>query len=246
MSMRLQKYLASCGIGSRRQCERWIAEERVRVNGVTASEPGTVVDPETDDVEFDGRLVRQAEFVYIALHKPPGYVCTSRDPQGRLRAIDLVPATYGRLFTVGRLDSASEGLILLTNDGDFANRLMHPRHGVIKTYELWLHSPLTGEDIRRWREGIDDEGELLQVVDLEKLPPTRSGFGYRIKLAEGRNRHLRRMALCASKKVLRLKRVAIGPLTLGLLKSSGWRMLTAREIKLLRADRSVDSGGHPL
>jgi len=231
MAMRLHKYLAACGVASRRQCEQLMAEGRVTVDGEIVREPGAQVDPDRQSIRCQGREVKPASHVYVALNKPPGVVCTSHDPQGRPRAIDLLPAERGRVYTVGRLDTDSEGLILLTNDGDFAHALSHPRHEVHKQYELWLHAPLTETEKRA---GVMDDGERLRVLAIEAMPASRAGYGYRITLGEGRNRHLRRMAAASGKKVLRLVRVAVGSLVLGRLKRGAWRDLTAAEVDRLR------------
>lgn len=229
MPVRLHKYLAMCGVGSRRQCEQFMREGRVTVDGEIAREPGTAIEPGQSDILFNGRPVRAQSYRYLALNKPPGYVCTSHDPRGRPRAIDLVPADLGRVYTVGRLDADSEGLILITNDGDFAHRLMHPRHHVEKKYELWLHAPLSLDEISRWRKGVSDDGEHLRVLAIAAMKPDRTGYGYVVTLGEGRNRHLRRMAAASGKKVLRLRRICIGSLRLGSLKRGTWRMLTPGE-----------------
>ncbi len=223
-----------------------MAEGRVTVDGIETREPGTVVEPDQVEIRFNGRIVRPEIHVYLALHKPPGYVCTARDPQGRPRALDLAPPGAGRLFTVGRLDAESEGLILLTNDGDFAHRLMHPRHEVTKLYHLWLHEPLSREQCTQWKAGIHDQGERLKVLEIRPLEAGRGGFGYRIRLGEGKNRHLRRMAAASGKKVLRLQRVAIGRLALGALKRGQCRPLSSGELHglgMTRSDRAaiVDS-----
>lgn len=233
MAVRLHKYLATCGVGSRRMCEMFMAQGRVTVNGEIVREPGYQVDPDAVEICFNGNAVRPETKVYLMLNKPPGIVCTSRDPQGRPRAIDLVPSDQGRLYTVGRLDTDSEGLLILTNDGDFANHLMHPRHHVVKTYELWMKEPLSDSESEAWRRGVEDRGERLRVVDVKKLEAGRSGFGYLVKLGEGRNRHIRRMAESSGKKVLRLKRVSIGSLRLGGLKRGAWRVLTPAEVNNL-------------
>jgi len=233
MLVRLHKYLAVCGVGSRRACETYMEQGRVTVDGVIVREPGFQVDPQKAEICFNGKPVREEPKIYLMLNKPPGIVCTSHDPQGRPRAIDLVPADHGRIYTVGRLDTNSEGLLLLTNDGDFANQMTHPRHLKVKSYELWLKDPLSGRDCDAWRRGIDDGGEMLRVLELSMLEDSRAGFGYAIKLGEGRNRHIRRMAAFSGKKVLRLRRVAIGSLRLGPLKRGAWRHLTPAELNML-------------
>jgi 23S rRNA pseudouridine2605 synthase len=219
-----------------------MASGRVTVDGVVAREPGTTVDPTRQKVCCNGRPVQGESLVYVALHKPPGVVCTAHDPRGRPRAIDLVPSSLGRLFTIGRLDANSEGLILLTNDGEFAQLLAHPRHHVDKTYELWLQQPLAAAELGRWRRGIHDDGERLRVLSIAPLPKGPGGAGYRIVLGEGKNRHLRRMAAASGAKVVRLVRVAVGPLALGGIKRGAWRKLDERErVALLGAAHGQDS-----
>jgi len=214
-----------------------MSQGRVTVDGEIVREPGFQVDPDKTEICFNGKPVRAEAKVYLMLNKPPGIVCTSHDPQGRPRAIDLVPADKGRLYTVGRLDTNSEGLLLLTNDGDFANQLMHPRHHIVKSYELWLKDPLSDADIDAWKRGIHDAGEKLLVLSLERMPVSPAGFGYAMTLGEGRNRHIRRMAAFSGKKVLRLRRVAIGSLRLGSLKRGAWRLLTPAESNMLARGR---------
>ncbi|HMO05646.1 MAG TPA: pseudouridine synthase [Kiritimatiellia bacterium] len=234
MPVRLHKYLASCGVASRRRCEQLMTEGRVEVDGVIVREPGAQVEPERQEIRCNGRIVRPERNVYIALHKPPGHVCSSRDPDGRPLVIDLVPAELGRLYTIGRLDTNSEGLILLTNDGDFAHRLSHPRHNIRKVYEIWLDAPLQEADRSRWLAGIEDDGELLRVLDLAPLPGrSGAGHGYRVVLGEGRNRHLRRMATASGRTTLRLMRVAIGDLVIGPMKRASWRHLDPEEVAAL-------------
>jgi 23S rRNA pseudouridine2605 synthase len=211
-----------------------MAEGRVEVDGVVVREPGAQVEPERQEIRCNGQLVRPERHIYIALNKPPGHVCSSHDPEGRPRVIDLVPSDLGRLYTIGRLDTNSEGLILLTNDGDFAHRLSHPRHNIRKVYEIWLDAPLDANDRDRWLAGITDEEELLRVLDLAPLPSrSGAGHGYRVVLGEGRNRHLRRMAAASGRITLRLMRVAIGSLVLGPLKRASWRHLTPDEVAVL-------------
>lgn len=203
------------------------------MDGVSATEPGTRVDPAAQEIRFDGSIVRPEAHVYFMLHKPPGYVCTSSDPQGRPLVIDLIPSDFGRIYNVGRLDADSEGLIILTNDGEFAHRLSHPSHEAIKIYELWLNQPLTDDVRKHWIHGIQCGDEMLKVLKIDPLDAGKSGYGYRVRLGEGRNRHLRRMAEKSNLTVLRLKRVAIGQLAIGTLKRSCWRKLGKSELDLL-------------
>jgi len=236
--VRLHKHLAACGIGSRRQCEVLMAEGRVTVDGHPAREPGTQVNPEVQEIRFNGKKVTLEAHVYLMLNKPPGFVCTSSDPQGRPRALDLIPTGLGRLYNVGRLDTDSEGLIILTNDGEFAHRLSHPRHEVLKIYEMWLKQPLTDVMQKKWLMGIQTGEDELKVLKIKPMPAGRSGYGYQIVLGEGKNRHLRRMAEYSGCTVLRLLRVAIGHLSLGTLKRSCWRKLEKTELDKLLMQRS--------
>jgi len=245
MMVRLHKHLAACGVGSRRQCEILMSEGRVTVDGVPAREPGTQVDPDQQEIRYNGKAVQLETHVYIMLNKPPGYVCTSSDPQGRPRALDLIPSNLGRIYNVGRLDTDSEGLIILTNDGEFAHRLSHPRHEVLKTYEIWLKHPLSDETRKKWLSGIKIEDDDLKVLNIMPMTAGKSGYGYRIVLGEGKNRHLRRMAESSGSTVLRLLRVAIGHLSLGTLKRSCWRKLEKTELDMLLMQRSEIIGNSP-
>lgn len=241
MQIRLHKYLAQCGVASRRTCEQLMAEGRVAVDGIIIREAGSRIDPDHQQVTCNGKVIVPKQFIYIALNKPPGHVCTSHDPQGRPLVIDLVPPDFGRLFTIGRLDTESEGLILLTNDGDFAHQISHPRYEITKVYEMWLHEPLSEQERQQWIKGMEDDGEMLTAKTITTLPPGRAGFGYRVTLGEGKNRHLRRMAARCDKTVLRLLRVAIGPLKLGDLKRAAWRHLTDREVDMFTSQKKRTS-----
>jgi 23S rRNA pseudouridine2605 synthase len=246
MQIRLHKYLANCGVASRRQCEQLMAEGRVSVDGVVIREVGAHIDPDRQEVKCDGKTIKPEQLVYIALNKPPGHVCTSRDPQGRPLVIDLLPAEFGRIYTIGRLDTESEGLILLTNDGDFAHRVSHPRFEIAKIYDMWLHTPLMRDEQAQWLKGFSDNEEILSVKHITELPPGRGGYGYRVTLGEGRNRHLRRMAARFDKKVLRLLRIAVGPLNLGDLKRAAWRHLTKPEVAMLSGQPASQNKPSPV
>ena len=227
--MRLQKYLARCGVGSRRACEEVIRSGRVAVDGVVITQMGTMVDPSAHQVTVDGKPVQAESFCYWLLHKPPGVVCTSKDPQGRSKAIDLIPGMSGRVYTVGRLDRDSEGLIVLTNDGDLAFRMTHPRHHVVKTYEVAITRKLSGRDIQQFLRGIEDGGERLVAKRVEPMSSARERYQYRIVLGEGKNRQIRRMVDAVGARVKRLVRVEFGPLQLGRLKPGQFRKLTETE-----------------
>jgi 23S rRNA pseudouridine2605 synthase len=231
---RLQKYLARCGVASRRASEQIIASGRVRVNGRPAVELGTSVDPERDRVEVDGRAIRPpAAYSYVALHKPIGVVATASDPRGRRTVLDLVPDD-ARLFPVGRLDYDSEGLIVLTDDGDLAMRLTHPRHSVEKEYRALLRGEVTDAILRRLSGGIELDGKRTAPSTFKRLESHPDGVWVRVVLHEGRNRQIRRMVEAVGLEVVRLVRVRVGSLELGSLPAGGWRRLSAAEVAALR------------
>ena len=233
--IRLQKYLAECGVASRRASEKLIEEGVVAVDGVVVTELGTKVEPGKSRVTCHGKPVVLEEKVWIMLNKPTGVICTSEDPQGRETVLDMLPKTFGRLYTVGRLDVMSEGLLLITNDGDLAHRLMHPRHHIEKKYQVWVERELTEQDKERMLQGLNCRGENLKVLRIEPLKRILAGrFGYTLTLGEGRNRHIRRMMEAVDAKVLRLLRVSIGPLRLEKLRTGEHRELDEREIDTLR------------
>lgn len=232
--MRLQKYLATCGLGSRRACEQLIADGAVAVDGQTITEQGVSIDPDKQRVTVHGRAVRPELHCYILLNKPAGYVCTSHDPEGRETFHALLPPHLPRVFSVGRLDQYSEGLLLVTNDGDLADHLTHPRHQVLKTYQAIVERPLTADELSQMRRGITDCKERLRVKTIQWVKSTRAGAHYEMVLGEGKNRHIRRMFEALSVRVLRLRRVRMGPLTLGALKPGAFRRLSAAEVQRLK------------
>jgi 23S rRNA pseudouridine2605 synthase len=233
--VRIQKLLAEAGVASRRAIEEMIVEGRISVNDELVSELPCFVDPETDDIAVDGKPVkkRAQEKVYFLLNKPRGVVCTSKDPQGRPRAIDLVPAGPLRVYTVGRLDEESTGVILLTNDGDLTQRLTHPRHGVEKTYVIEVDRAVSGDDVEQMKRGIYLDGKRTQPAWVKVLRRSHERTLLEVKIGEGRNRELRRVLAKLGYKVRRLKRVAIGPVTDRGIKIGNWRMLTRREVDSL-------------
>ncbi len=225
---RLQKVLAAVGLGSRRACEELIAEGRVTVDGEVA-ELGRRVDPETARIEVDGVPISvRPGLVHFLLNKPAGVVTTASDPQGRPTVLDLVPAEP-RVFPIGRLDVATEGLLLLTNDGDLAHRLTHPSYGVEKEYLAEVATLPTRGELRRLREGVDLEDGRTAPARVTLVPPR----AVRIAIHEGRNRQVRRMLDAVGHPVLRLVRTRIGPLTDRRLKPGEWRPLTAVEVRSL-------------
>ena len=233
--VRLQKHLAACGIGSRRACEALIAEGRVTVNGAKVTQQGVCIDPQTADVRLDGRSLTVQRSRYWLVYKPRGVVATCHDPQGRRTVLDLLPPSGERLYPVGRLDRDSEGLLLLTNDGSLALRLLHPRHEIEKIYRVQTPTELSAATLDRARRGVTSEGELLRVAAIAAERPNRYGHVYRVALREGRKRQIRRIFAELGHAVTRLTRLAMGPLALDPLKTGEWRELTEREVANLYA-----------
>jgi 23S rRNA pseudouridine2605 synthase len=232
---RLQKYLAQAGVASRRQAEELIREGRVAVNGQVITQLGTKVDPTRDQVRVDGRPVRLApQHVYIVLNKPRGVLSTMQDARGRRALGDLVPVP-ARLYPVGRLDAASEGLILLTDDGELANLLTHPRYGHEKEYRVLVNGHLSDETLATWRQGLLLDGKQTAPARVEILGARKDTTLLRVSMHEGRKRQIRRVAEMLGHPVLELTRTRLGPLDLGLLDAGQWRYLTTREINSLAA-----------
>lgn len=230
MEDRIQKIIASRGVTSRRGAEELIRAGRVRVNGNTAS-IGDRADPAEDVIEIDGkRLSRPPEHLYLMLNKPRGYVTTMQDEKGRKTAFDLVRDCGQRVYPVGRLDLNSEGLLLFTNDGELANRLMHPRHGVEKTYLAWVNG-FTPERMRRLSEMEDLGGEIISRPKVRTLSVKDESALLELTIHEGKNRQIRRMCEQAELRITRLKRIAEGSLQLGDLPVGKWRLLTEDEIR---------------
>jgi 23S rRNA pseudouridine2605 synthase len=233
---RLQKILSRAGMASRRASEQLIVEGRVAVNGVVVTELGSKADPHTDDIRVDGRRVKIAErHRYILLNKPRGYVTTRSDPQRRPTIMDLV-AVREYVYPVGRLDFDSEGLILLTNDGDLAARLTHPRHGVARVYEARVLGTPDDRDLQRLSRGIVIDGRRSAPAEIKLLAMRRAtkDAALQLTLHEGRNRQVRRMCEAIGHPVTELRRVAIGPIRDARLKPGEWRELTADEVRRLR------------
>ena len=231
--MRLQKFMADAGVASRRKCEEYISAGRVKVNGAVA-EIGCTVEP-GDKVEFDGRLLTaKTERVVIMLNKPQGVVCTCSDPEGRKTVIDYVKDLPYRLYNVGRLDYDSEGLILLTNDGDLAYRMTHPKFEMDKTYHVVCSGTLDQRDISRLQSGITLDDGVTSPAQVNNVQIRRDGKSeLDITIHEGRNRQVRRMIAAVGKDTLLLRRIKEGPLELAELKTGQWRFLTEQEIKTL-------------
>jgi 23S rRNA pseudouridine2605 synthase len=232
-TVRLQKYLADAGVASRRASEQIIVSGRVTINGQVVQELGTKIDPIHDKVAVDGRPIRPRRRLYIALNKPPGYICTRQDPEARQTIGDLLPKEWGHLYSVGRLDHDSEGLIFLTNDGQFSLRLTHPRYGARKTYEVTVERRVEKNVLERLLAGVQDQGEVLKVEKARVLSSSNSKSVLELELTEGKNREIRRLLSALGLTIMRLQRTRIGPIKLGELPLGKWRTLTEPEIKSL-------------
>ena len=234
MKERLQKILSARGVTSRRGAEEMIRAGRVTCNGLVCA-LGDSADADTDEILVDGKpLPRSGERVYIMLHKPRGYVTTLSDEKGRPNAAQLVADCGQRVYPVGRLDMDSEGLLLFTNDGEFANRLMHPSHEVKKTY-LVLVRGCSAQNLHTLAQPMELDGYRLRKPDVRHIADDPNGISrIEVTIHEGRNRQVRRMCAHAGMEVVRLIRVAEGPLRLGQLKKGTWRYLSAGEVRLLQ------------
>ncbi len=239
MEERLQKYLANCGIASRRKCEELILQGKVRVNGAVVTELGTKINSDVDIVEYNGNQVKDAsEKVYILLNKPIGYVTTVKDQFNRDTVLDLIKIKE-RIVPVGRLDMYTSGALILSNDGDFVNKITHPKHEVEKTYTVTLVGIVTGEQVQKLAEGvvIDDNGEEYTTkpakVKILKTDKEANKSRLEIKIHEGKNRQVRKMCDSVGLKVIALHRSKIGDVSVKDLKIGTWRNLTQKEIDSL-------------
>jgi 23S rRNA pseudouridine2605 synthase len=231
---RLQKVLAAAGIDSRRQCEELILAGRVEVDRRVVTELGTRVDADRQEVRVDGAPLRKTRRVYYAVHKPDGVISTNRDPSGRPRVVDLLPAEPARLFPIGRLDLHSEGLILVTNDGELANRLAHPRYGVEKVYRVLVAGTPSPATLAQLRRGVHLAEAMVRIAKITVKTRHKKSTALEMVLDEGRNREIRRALAHVGHKVERLVRIAVGPVRLGMLEPGQWRPLTHAEVKALR------------
>jgi 23S rRNA pseudouridine2605 synthase len=238
MQQRLQKLIAAAGIASRRHAEQLIAAGEVTINGKVVTELGTKADPETDHIKVRGKLINTSlarrENVYILLNKPRGYLSSVTDPEGRPTVMELLPASLGRVYPVGRLDFNTEGLLLLTNDGDFTNFITSARNKVEKVYEAKVKGLPEEQAIARLRRGVTlDDGVRTAPAKIRKLGETASNAWFEILLHEGRNQQIRRMFDLIGHSVVKLRRSRIGSLRDDALKPGRWRRLSENEIKLL-------------
>ncbi|HEA70209.1 hypothetical protein LCGC14_1538570 [marine sediment metagenome] len=222
--VRLQKFLSSAGVCSRRQGEEYIKKGYVKVNGEVVIELGTKVDPTRDRIEIDSELIKEAQNrVYIVLNKPKGYVTSCKQPDDKI-VLDLIDIPE-RIFPVGRLDKASTGLLILTNDGLLHHRISHPSHDHEKEYEVVLAKPIPNGALKKMEKGLPMMGTKTRSAKIEKISPTR----FRIVLREGKNKQIRRMVRKVGNRVLRLKRIRISNIRLGTLAEGRWRYLTEKE-----------------
>lgn len=228
--MRLQKYLATCGVASRRTAEKMIADGRVSVDGEVITEMGVQVEI-GQDIRVDGKLVTpEPEKKYIMYHKPAGEVTTASDPEGRATVLDKFRDFPVRLYPVGRLDYDSEGLLLLTNDGDLTERVLHPSHEVEKVYLARVSNELTVEEARRLENGVMVDGRRTARAKVKILGFKNLYTDILVSIHEGRNRQVRKMVMAVGHEVVMLRRIRFGPLKLGDLPRGMWRELTAEEV----------------
>lgn len=234
MEERLQKYMASCGVASRRKCEKLIEEGRVSVNGVIITELGFKVDENNDNVLLDGKPIKVEERkIYIALNKPKGYITASSDNRGRKTVIDIFSDFKERLFPVGRLDYETSGLLIITNDGEVFNKIMHPKQNINKTYIALVEGIPNENEISALKKGIDIGGYVTAPSEASIIKIEGKNSILKIIIHEGKKRQVRRMCRAIHHHVLELKRVSIGKITLGDLEEGQWRYLSKEEVNYL-------------
>ena len=243
--LRLNRFLASSGVCSRRAADEYIVGGRVTVNGEPTTQLGTRVDPDADDVRVDGSRVQVERKVYILFNKPKDVVCTNATNEQRRRVVDYLPQVRGRVYTVGRLDTESQGLILVTNDGDFAQHVAHPRYGLAKTYAVLVSGRVDDEKLKKARGGVWlSEGRTSGArIAIERRGRDRTYL--KVSIKEGRNREIRRIFAQLEHPVISLKRVRIGPLTLHGLGSGRWRFLHRDEVAALMSITREGGDGAP-
>ncbi len=240
MEERLQKYMARCGIASRRKCEEIILSGKVKVNDKIINELGVKINAEVDIVSYEGKIIKPEEKkIYIMLNKPEGYITSVKDEKGRKTILDLVKVDE-RIYPIGRLDYDSSGLILLTNDGEIYNKIIHPRVKVGKKYIVLCKGEFTKEELIKFESGIDIGGYItakskIEILDKEKGKNNSINTLVEITIHEGKNRQIRRMCEALGHDVISLKRISIGEIKLGYLKKGQWRNLTENELKYLNS-----------
>lgn len=234
MEERLQKYMASCGVGSRRNCERIIQAGRVKVNGQEIKELGIKIDSDSDIISVDDKIITIEENkVYIILNKPEGYLCTLKDERGRKTVLDLVKVKE-RIFPIGRLDYDTSGLLIMTNDGDIYNKVIHPREKIDKIYEAEIEGIPTEEEIKKFCSGIDIGGYVTAPAEFVIVSGKKNSSIVKITIHEGKKRQIRRMCKAIKHPVRTLKRVAIGKITFTEIEKGEWRFLSSEEVLYLK------------
>lgn len=239
-SLRLQKYLADCGVASRRKSEELIEQGKVKVNGKVA-QIGDKVNPKKDDITVGGKkIVKKKNYTYIMLHKPRGFITTMNDEMGRKCVAELVKDVGARVYPVGRLDRESEGLLLMTDDGEFANAMTHPTKHVPKTYRVTVRPSITEDQITALTTGIVIEERMTAPAEVRVLTKEEGRVVLEIVLYEGRNRQIRKMCEALGLEVARLKRTAVGSVKLGMLPQGKWRELKEDEVHKLMVNAAMD------
>lgn len=244
MEERLQKYIARCGVASRRKGEELILSGQIKVNGNVITELGTKVNVDTDIVEYGNKVIKpEEEKIYIMLNKPEGYITSVSDEKGRKTVLDLIDVNE-RIYPIGRLDYDSSGLLLLTNDGDIYNKIIHPRVAIDKKYIAVCEGKFTEKEIEKFKNGVDIGGYVtssanIEIIDEEKVTIKKTGENIirstvEITIHEGKNRQIRRMCSSLNHNVLKLKRVSVGNIKLGNLKKGNWRLLTQEEVNYIK------------
>lgn len=242
-AIRLQRYLAQCGLGARRECEAIVTSGRVTIDGQRVTELGTKVDPKRQDIRLDGERLKPQQRQTFVFNKPSGVLCTAKDPQGRPRVIDFFPTAGPRLFTVGRLDENSTGLIIVTNDGDLAQKLAHPKYRIYRTYHIHVKGIPGRDALTAVKQGLWFEEGKFRVQSAKILKRQGKSSIMEVVLREGQNREVRRLFDRVGHKVMKLKRIAFGPVQLGRLALGKYRPMTKEELASLRGiiDRNVRS-----
>ncbi|NRT70986.1 pseudouridine synthase [Clostridium beijerinckii] len=235
MEERLQKYLANCGVASRRKCEELIISGKVKVNGVIVNEVGIKIDPLKDVIEYNGKEIKKKEDkVYIMLNKPEGYISSVKDEKGRATILDIVKVNE-RIYPIGRLDYDSSGLLLLTNDGEIYNKIIHPRVEIIKRYVAVVKGEVTDKDKMKFEIGIDIGGYITAPAELKVISYDKGVSTIEIGIHEGKNRQIRKMCAAIHHDVLSLKRISIGEIKLGYLKRGEYRKLNKEELDYINS-----------
>jgi len=244
--IRLQRFLAQCGLGSRRDCEDFITAGRVEVDGRVVNELGSTVDPGRQTVSLDGERLKVERKKYFLLNKPSGYLCTSEDPQGRRVVFDLFPQEGPRLFTVGRLDENTTGLLVVTNDGDLAQRLAHPRYRIFRVYRAQIAGQPKREIFDQLKEGLFFTEGKFRVYNVRPIKKQKDSTWVEITMTEGQNREIRRLFARVGHKVMKLERIGYGPLRLGRLAAGEFRDLTRDELAALHSVLERNQKAPPL